>query len=272
MTSRRYLQPAKWQELVKASHDYLINECKFQPVTLKTSDGLNLAGLLMTRPGARRTVVMCHGYGMTKEYMRPYVDMLIDHNILLFDFRAQGESEGESISIGFHEKKDVLAAIEFLEAHEQLKKLPIFGLGVSMGAASLLAAAQERPDAFKGIVLDSTFSRLFDQICQVFAKRTGLPIMPFMKVTAFLFEYLVNCRIADVMPCQFIEKILCPVLIIHSEHDQVSALASAQELYDHAPHAKELWVVKKSKHGYVCLDYSTEYRQRLGRFVRESCA
>lgn len=272
MTSRRYLQPAKWQELVKASHGYLVNECKFQPVTFKTADGLNLSGLLMMRPGARRTIVMCHGYGMTKEYMRPYVDMLIDNNILLFDFRAQGESEGESISIGFHEKKDVLAAIAFVESHEKLKKLPIVGLGVSMGAASLLAAAKEIPHSFKAIVLDSTFSRLFDQICQLFAKRTGLPAMPFMKVTFFLFEYLVNCRISDVMPCEFIEKILCPVFIIHSEKDQVSALASAQELYDHAPLAKELWVVKKSKHGYICLDHSSEYRYRLNRFVKEACA
>jgi pimeloyl-ACP methyl ester carboxylesterase len=267
MTSRRYLQPSKWQELVKTSHTYLVNECKAKPITLTTQDGLKLAGLLMMRPRARRTVVMCHGYGMTKEYMRPYVDMLPDDNILLFDFRAQGESEGDTISIGFHEKKDVLAAIAHIQEHEQLKKLPIIGLGVSMGAASLLSAAKECPHAFKGIILDSTFARLVDQVCQTFAKRTGLPTMPFMKVAVFLFEYLANCRITDVMPCEFIEKVCCPVFIIHSECDQVSALTSAQELYDHAPSA-EMWVVKKSRHGYICLDHSNEYRERLNKFVR----
>lgn len=243
--SRRYMQPSRWQEMIKESYKYLVQDLCAKTVTFFTDDHLALTGLLITRPKAKRNILMCHGYGMTKEYMRPYVDMFPNDNILIFDFRAQGESEGDTISIGFHEKKDVHAALNFLQNNPATSNKIIVALGVSMGAAALLSAVSERPAEVKALVLDSTFARLFDQLCQSFARRTGLPIMPFFKITMIIFEYLASCRVAEVTPGEFVKKITCPIFIIHSEDDQVTRVDNAKELYQRASTVCYLWLVKK---------------------------
>ena len=271
-TSQRYMQPYRWKEMIRESYHYLVHDLHAKTITFFTDDGLSLAGLLITRPEAKRNILMCHGYGMTKEYMRPYIDMFPHDNIFIFDFRAQGESAGDTISIGFHEKKDVHAAINFLQKNEETQGKAIVGLGVSMGAAALLSAVSERPAELKAVVLDSTFARLADQLCQSFARRTGLPVIPFFKIAMLLFEYVANCRVADVTPGEFIQKLQCPVLIIHSQDDQVTTVDNARELCRCAPRICQLWLVKKSKHGYICLDYVYEYRERVNKFFDTACA
>jgi alpha/beta superfamily hydrolase len=37
-------------------------------------------------------------------------------NVLLFDFRSHGDSDGHTISLGRHERLDVLAAVHYLRA------------------------------------------------------------------------------------------------------------------------------------------------------------
>ncbi len=248
LASYRYTQPAKWIAVIEQSRDYLINELGAQALVFETDDGLELSALLLVRPGAKRNILICHGYALCKEYMRPYVDMFPDDNILIFDFRAHGDSDGDVVSIGYHEKKDVIAAYNFLKKYQYTQHLPVVGLGMSMGAATLLYAVSEGIDV-KAVIVDSTFSRLGDQICKTFKRRTGLPATIFMNIANFLFECIAHCRINAMNPADFIEKVNCPVFIVHSEDDVITTIENAQELYDKAPGQKELWKVKKSKHG-----------------------
>src|SRR6185369_9329671 len=80
-------------------------------------------------------------------------------NVLLFDGRGHGKSEGRFVTYGFYERRDVEAAIEYVVAVKGVNELRVGLAGISMGAAITLqvAAANRRVSA---IWTDSPFASL----------------------------------------------------------------------------------------------------------------
>ena len=87
------------------------------------------------------------------------VEVLLPANITLFclDFSGCGKSEGEYISLGWYEKDDVDAVIEYLRTSGTVSTIGLWGR--SMGAVTSLMHADRDP-SIGGIVLDSPFSDL----------------------------------------------------------------------------------------------------------------
>lgn len=240
-------------------------------VRFTTDDGLVIAGMLVVRENAQRNVIICHGYMGSKERMASFIDMFPRDNVLLFDFRAHGESEGNFISIGYREQADVCAAVQFLQSNAQTKGLSICGLGISMGAASLIRAASEGAP-FDALVLDSSFARLNDHVGESFAIRTGLPRFPFLSIMSYMFRWTSGFSIADVNPCDQIKKVACPVFVIHAKDDEVIAVYHAHEIYNNAGSKKKLWLVDSKRHGYACSDCKEHYVRLANEFFASAAA
>lgn len=139
----------------------------FAPVQFITRDNLTLAGWWF--PAARKTdapdvdpdfpwgqhaVVLCHGIGSSKERGLILANYLVARgfNVLAFDFRGHGQSEGNFTSYGSRERYDVLAAVQWIKANHPEEARRIFGIGVNTGAAALVAAAA---DAQQGQLVDA---------------------------------------------------------------------------------------------------------------------
>jgi uncharacterized protein len=75
-------------------------------------------------------------------------------DVLAFDLRAQGESDGDTLSFGAREQLDVLGAVAAARARGARH---VAVLGFSMGAASALLAAARTPD-IEALVLDSAYA------------------------------------------------------------------------------------------------------------------
>lgn len=245
----------------------LINELHAQSLTFQTEDGLNLAGLLLIREHAQRNLLVCHGYRMAKERMIEFALMFPDDNIFLFDYRAHGQSDGYLTTIGYHEQKDVLAALHVLQTHEKTKGMPVYGIGVSMGAVSLLGAAV-KTNAFNGIILDSPFTRLDQQARRTFAhKFKAFPRYPFEPIGLFLFEYLLRFSPHEVNAFNWAETLSIPILLIHSRNDNVAAFADAQELFQRFKTKKEFWEVAESGHARIFFECSDAYKDHINNFL-----
>ena len=223
----------------------LIKKFNGIPVSIETEDKLALSGLLFLRPHAPYNLLVCHGWCIHKERLRKLIKMFPHANILLFDFRAHGESAGDFSSIGYFERSDVVAAFKYLQNHEHTKELPIFGIGFSMGAASLLgAAAQGLP--FSGLILDSIFGRLDELIHGTFTFQTGLPSFPLFNLCKSWYEYLCNCRMDDINPAEWARLVSIPIFIIHSQEDHLVHPSAVQQLYENVKSAFRL--MKSQKH------------------------
>jgi len=238
-------------------------------VEFTTEDGIKIAGLLIVRPNARRNLLLCHGYRGNKEQLGWFLKMFPEDNALLFDFRGHGESSGQLVTIGYFEQKDVSAAVEFLQNNIKTKNLPIVGLGISMGAASLVRAAAHGV-VFEKLILDSTFANLWEHIGESFSWRTGLPRFPFSFFVSFLFRFLTGLKVDDHNPADLLTSVYCPVLIIHAKDDSMVPVQHAYQVYDRANEKKKLWIAPCCRHGYACKDCQEKYSQQVHEFLAES--
>ncbi|HLQ30094.1 MAG TPA: alpha/beta hydrolase [Ktedonobacteraceae bacterium] len=134
-----------------------------------TSDGKLLSGDFWAQPHPAPTIVLCHGYRVTRTYLRPVaaLEYKYGYNILLFDFRGHGESESVATSGGNAEVHDLEAALAV--AGRQPETLPgkIVIHGFSMGA-SIALLTSPRPGV-AAIVADSPYARL-DEILRQFVR------------------------------------------------------------------------------------------------------
>lgn len=133
-------------------------------VEFLTADGLCLRGWFTLPAGdvpPRFVMIYVHGYLMNRcEPVGLAVRLARRGGAgLLFDLRAQGQSEGKRVGMGATEQQDVVAAIQWVQ--RRLPGVPIVLWGSSLGgAACALATAHLPPSTVQGLIVDSGFGRL----------------------------------------------------------------------------------------------------------------
>lgn len=243
----------------------------YEEVTLRTSDGYRLRGwFLPAEQGpATRTLLVCHGIAANRSDVLAFVQLgdALSANTLLFDFRGHGESQGHTISLGHHEKLDVLAAIEYLRQERPDQCLEIFGLGLSMGSGALVMAAAEAEPPLDGLVLDSGFAsaiELTDKVLTAYP-RSMRPLLTSVGVP--LAALHAGCRLDQVRPIDHIAQVRAPTLFIHCENDELISADHARRLFAAAdPISKELWIAKQGGHCSAFAYQTQEYLWRVKDF------
>ncbi len=119
-----------------------------------------LCGEFWAQPQPAPTVVICHGYRVSRGQLRSVaaLEHAFGYNVLLFDFRGHGESESVATSGGNAEVHDLQAALTV--AAQQPETLPgkIILHGFSMGASIALLSLPHPQVA--AVIADSPYARL----------------------------------------------------------------------------------------------------------------
>lgn len=243
----------------------------FEDVSFKTSDDLTLRGWYIPAPDSARTVVLCPGHNGSMDadvVAAPWLHAA-GFNVLMFDWRGHGRSEGARVSMGALERLDLLAAVAFVRARGAAR---VGVLGFSMGGAVALSTAAGCPD-IHAVCSDGGFARVATAVANGLRER-GLPdplpaIFGPIIVFAAGLQLGIDLRQAD--PIRWVDGIASrPVLFIHGERDpfvpiaEVEALvARAQVTRSETDHNLELWRVPEAGHRDIHLLRAEEYRRRV---------
>lgn len=111
-------------------------------------------------------VIYCHGNSGCRADANEAVVILLPSNITVFtlDFSGSGLSDGEFVSLGWHEKNDLQVVVSHLRSNKQISRIGLWGR--SMGAVTSILYGAEDP-SIAGMVLDSAFSNLFDLMLEL---------------------------------------------------------------------------------------------------------
>lgn len=111
-------------------------------------------------------VIYCHGNSGCRADANEAAVILLPSNITVFtlDFSGSGLSDGDYVSLGWHEKDDLKVVISYLRSKKQVSRIGLWGR--SMGAVTSLLYGAEDPSV-AGMVLDSAFSNLFDLMMEL---------------------------------------------------------------------------------------------------------
>ncbi len=238
-------------------------------VTFPSTDGITLHGLAIERDKPVGTIVLCHGYRGSKESLYGFADMFPTYNLLYFDFRGHGDSEGDYVTIGDLESRDVEGAVAF--AKKQTPEKPVVILGVSMGASAALKALERNPKLCDAIVLDSPYATLLEVMQSAYDSQAPTPRFPFFNLAYYGGRYLAGCDF-QVNPQEYMAHLQIPAMLIHSCTDEFINPDHAMRLYaaaDDAPAKVRFWLTPPAKHGYAHREHFDAYKKMMGKFFKK---
>ena len=195
-------------------------------------------------------VIFVHGLGSDRAELLDEAGFIIAHGYgaLLFDMRACGQSEGNVSTMGYEERRDIRAAIDFVRLKAGADA-PLALLGHSMGASASLLAAAEMPE-IRAVVAESPFTTLEDNISDGVLALTGLPPFPFAPLVVFFGQQQAGVDIRLVRPLDVIGQISPrAVLLIHGAKDSVIPVRNSYALYEAAGEPKQLYILPEVRHG-----------------------
>ena len=147
------------------------------------------------------------------------------------DFRAHGQSGGDTATYGFVEKKDLTALRKVME--REYPDVPIGLWGSSYGGAIALQA-MEIDREFDFAIIENTFADLRDVARQRVILDTGLPIG---EIGPYFVDRAGKAGGFDpgtVSPEHAIEHVKVPVLHMHGERDELIPFEQGKRITRHA--------------------------------------
>ncbi len=230
----------------------------YEDVSFRTADRLTLRGWhIPSAKTTEKTLVLLHGYPADKGDILPALAFLHeDFNLLLFDFRYLGESEGSYSTAGAKEVEDLLAAIRFVKSRG-IKEVGVWGF--SMGGAVALMAIEKAPE-IRAVISESSYSSLAQMALQLF----GIPLLnyPVAYLVGFWAKLFLGIDLRDVSPAERIRNTTVPILLIHSSADAVIPFSHAQSLQEALANNSraEFWFKEGFVHGQLGSDYQSRVR------------
>jgi dipeptidyl aminopeptidase/acylaminoacyl peptidase len=242
--------------------DYGLN---FQNIEFNTEDGLKLKGWLVINNETSPTVIICHGFGTSRSDVLVLADFIErgGYNILLFDFRGHGESQGWYTSFGYLEQKDLKAALEFLKLNPNIKT-KIFGvLGVSMGGSVAIMTAAKTED-IRAVVADSPYVDLDTSIIRHARLLLNLPFSFLGRLAVFSYRLRFFIDSSKISPLKEISKISPrAVMIISGAKDKRMPSLDAERLYLNAGYPKDFFLTISAGHTESYWQNREEYERRV---------
>ena len=265
----------------------------YEDVTFTASDGVHLSGWLV-KGGTDKVIVQSHfgvqcsrcgytqeGKGMMKNalwtsdiHFLNHTKYLVEagYSVLMYDLRNHGNSGSGStpwITWGQEERKDVLAAVQFITTHPDYQQATIGLLSICMGSASTTFAYGLEPE-MKSITQVKAMVAIQPLTYDYFVKAMGLP------------SFLVNAgnryndkhRDIDLAGDSFLpyaKDISVPTMVVQNENDPMTNLDMVQQYYQDLKVEKELVLLALEKKRGAAYDWmgknSIEILNWFGRYL-----
>lgn len=222
----------------------------YEDVYLVTEDDVRIHGWYVPRVDEKATVLFFHGNAGNISHRLDSISIFHDLGLSVFiiDYRGYGRSEGRPSEKGTY--RDAMAAWNYLVDERRLRpdEIIVFGRSLGGGVAAGLAA-RVTPAA---IILESTFTSI---------KELGKHYYPYLPVSWIArVRYSVD---------EDISSFNCPVLVIHSEQDDVVPFRHGQRLFANAREPK-MFLPISGDHNTGFLLSGDVYVEGMKRFLETS--
>ena len=177
----------------------------YQPLVFEAEDEVSLHGWWVPAPSARATLIFFHGNAGNISHRLASLEIFhaLGLNVLLFDYRGYGQSEGRPSEAGLY--RDAQAALACVQGGCEIEvdeQLPLVYFGRSLGGAvAAWLAVQSPPDA---LIVESTFTSVPDMAADLY------PWLP----VRWLARLDYDTRAA-------VSEVTVPLLVVHSPEDDI---------------------------------------------------
>lgn len=241
----------------------------FETVCITSHDGLALTGKYYHLRDGAPLQIQFHGYrgSALRDFCGGHkLAREQGFNTLVVDQRAHGDSGGCNITFGLQERYDCQRWAQY--AADRFPDTPIVLAGVSMGAATVLMAADlPLPTQVRAIVADSPYSTPQAIIRKVSADR-GIPpalAAPFIKLGARLYG---GFSLTDKGAVHSVVNTAIPLLILHGEEDLFVPVEMSRSIDTACTGVHRLVTFPKAGHGLSYIVDPERYAAEVEAFLK----
>lgn len=219
---------------------------------------------LIPAPASRISVLVVHGWGANAEMMlplaRPFHEAGME--VLLYDARNHGSSEGDSFSSLPRFAEDLECALDWLKQRRPDHRRVV--LGHSIGAAAAILSASRRPDIDLVIAVSGfAHPRL---VMQRHLDRPWLPGFLRPLIMAYI-QWVIGFRFDDIAPMHRIARVTCPVLLAHGTRDRVVPISDMHLIEAQATARGPVSLLPVEGAGHGSVERFQQHADRLIDFI-----
>ena len=241
-------------------------ELAYEEAELTAADGTRLRGWLVPAESAKATVVYCHGYAEHRGQVFSLLCPLVQngYNVVAFDLRGHGYSQGHTLGFGTLERDDLQAICRL--ARKKFPDKPLLLVGVSYGAALALQTLPEL-EHVRGAWIDSSYAR----VDWLWERQLTMVPRPLRAQAAQLAWRLATWdgrrRQPSAHPLERLAQTRVPLAFCHWKKDPLTPFSDALLLYRTYQGPKEhFWIDRPLSWG-LTRQGRKEYCTRLLRFL-----
>ena len=239
-----------------------------EKVILTTADKIKLEGWYTTVDSAKGTVCMFHGHGGKKSGINKEAEEFrkLGYNTFQLDFRAHGNSGGNTCTIGYDESEDVKLAYDFIKNKGE-KNIVLWG--ISMGAAAVTKAMNDYPALQPHkIIIEMPFGTIEDAV-EGRIKMMHLPAQPLATLITFWGGIENGFWAFNMKPQEYAKKITCPTLLQWGANDPRVSRAEEDILFANlATAGKKFVVYDNCVHESLCKKENEKWVNEVSNFLK----
>jgi hypothetical protein len=219
----------------------------YEAVFFETKDRVKISGWFIPAERSRGVILFCHGNAGNISHRLNKIQIYnrIGLSTFIFDYRGYGESAGKPSEQGTY--FDAEAAWDYLVSQRQISPEKIIIYGESLGGAVGAWLAQDR--RAKALIMESTFTSIKDLGAHLY------PYLPVRLLSRFSYNAL-----------DYLRKVHCPVLIIHSPEDEIVPNSQGRQLFEATNQSKDFLEIRGS-HNEGFLQSAEVYEKGLDAFI-----
>lgn len=259
---------AKLKLHIDLKNPKLSKDLKFIKKDLKTSDGVKISSWYMPVKNPKAVLILVDGYKETDEdkiRMFGHAEYLkkAGYSTLLIDLRSFGESEGNKITFGINEWKEIEAAYDYMKSLPENKNKKIGFLGISMGGViSIIAKGITGKGDF---IIASTPYANFKSLFDFRIRKKKLPSFPFLLILRIVALFELGFNYEYYTAINMVGKVRVPIFITAASKDKILNSNDAKLIYNKANTPKEYWQTNTSHR--IFIDNPKVFQEKILGFL-----
>lgn len=245
------------------------NSLKKEEIYINSLYGYKLHGIYFPNNNSKKTIIFCHGFTYTLFGSVKYMNIFLKRgfNVLIYDHRFHGKSEGKYTTYGFYERYDLKAFTDYIL--ERNGNNSIVGIhGESMGAATALlnSAIDSRVNFY---IADCPYKDLKTLLKYHLKYDYDLPYFPIVNMASLICFLRAGFFYKNVCPEKEIAHVLTPIFFIHGDDDKFIPCSMSMDMYNSKKGIKKLYLAKGADHAKSYFVDKEEYEKQIDNFLKE---
>ncbi len=219
----------------------------FEDIEFTTEDKIRLHGWFVPSEDARGTLLFFHGNAGNISHRLDSIAIFnrMGLDVFIIDYRGYGQSQGRVTETGTY--RDAEAAWFYLTETRGIDANRVIVFGRSLGSSiAAWLASKHRPAA---LILESSFSSVPSMAQRLY------PFLPVKLLATFSYDTR-----------RYVSTIACPLLVVHSQDDEIIPYAEGRLVFDAAPLDKQFLDIRGGHNdGFIVTGRA--YTEGLSSFI-----